>query len=96
MGFTEYWVACAICIARQCVAPSGTGAWLCEQVDETFEVRGVGSVVAGTVVAGRVVVGSRLLLGPSPSGRFATVVVSCIHRSQVQPFSSSINCRQTS
>jgi GTPase len=52
-------------------------------VDQTFEVRGVGSVVSGTVVAGAVAVGQRLLLGPNADAGFTPVIVTCIQRSQV-------------
>ena len=53
------------------------------QVDHTFEVRGVGSVVSGTAVNGSISVGHRLLLGPNSDGDFTSVVVSGIQRSQV-------------
>jgi elongation factor 1-alpha len=53
------------------------------QVDHTFEVRGVGSVVSGTAVSGSIAVGQRLLLGPNADGDFTNVVVSGIQRSQV-------------
>ena len=55
------------------------------QVDQSFEVAGVGSVVAGTVVAGTVRVGQRLLLGPTQRGAFAPVTVTCIQRAQARP-----------
>jgi hypothetical protein len=54
------------------------------QVDHTFEVRGVGSVVSGTAVNGSIAVGHRLLLGPNSDGDFTSVVVSGIQRSQVR------------
>lgn len=53
------------------------------QVDQTFEVRGVGSVVSGTVVCGAVTLGQRLLLGPDEAGTFRGVTVTCIQREQV-------------
>jgi GTPase len=52
-------------------------------VDQTFEVRGVGSVVSGTAVSGSIAVGQHLLLGPNADGKFTNVVVSGIQRSQV-------------
>ena len=56
------------------------------QVDHTFEVKGVGCVVSGTVVSGQVAVGQVLNLGPTGLGLFSEVQVTCIHRSQVQPY----------
>ena len=63
-----------------------TTAWAC-QVDQTFEVKGVGSVISGTVVAGEICLGQRLMMGPTDEGGFATIVVSCIQRAQVQSMS---------
>ena len=54
------------------------------QIDQTFEVRGVGSVVAGTVVGGAIAVGQRLLLGPNAEAGFNPVIVTCIQRSSVR------------
>ena len=53
------------------------------QVDHTFEVRGVGSVVSGLVIRGRISVGDQLLLGPSEAGSFTAVDITCIQRCQV-------------
>jgi len=53
-------------------------------VDQSFEVAGVGSVVAGTVVAGAVRVGQRLLLGPTQRGGFAPVTITGIQRAQAR------------
>ncbi len=53
-------------------------------MDQSFEVAGVGSVVAGTVVAGAVRVGQRLLLGPTQRGGFAPVTVTGIQRAQAR------------
>ena len=66
-------------------ACSQAGAPAHFQVDQSFEVAGVGSVVAGTVVAGAVRVGQRLLLGPTQRGAFAPVTVTCIQRAQARP-----------
>lgn len=60
------------------------------QVDHTFKVRGVGSVVSGTAVTGSIAVGQRLLLGPNADGDFTNIVVTGIQRSQVQ---FSVQCR---
>ncbi|GLC40915.1 hypothetical protein PLESTF_001055800 [Pleodorina starrii] len=54
------------------------------QVDGTFEVEGVGSVVSGTLVSGMVRVGQELLLGPTAAGDFTRVVVRQLQRSHVQ------------
>jgi len=59
------------------------GASWSPQIDQTFEVRGVGSVVAGTVVGGAIAVGQRLLLGPNAEAGFNPVIVTCIQRSSV-------------
>ncbi len=61
----------------ECVSPP--------QVDQTFEVRGVGCVLSGTVVAGRVTLGQQLRLGPDDRGAFKDVTVTCIQREQVRP-----------
>ena len=53
------------------------------QVDHTFNVRGVGTVMSGTVVAGHIGAGDTLMMGPTPSGGFADVTVTGIHRAQV-------------
>lgn len=56
-----------------------------QQVDHTFVVKGVGSVISGTAVAGSIAVGQRLLLGPNSDGVFTDVVITGIQRSQVSP-----------
>lgn len=66
------------------VTSSSNAGCVLLQVDHTFEVRGVGSVVSGTAVNGTIAVGHRLLLGPNSDGDFTSVVVSGIQRSQVQ------------
>ncbi|KAK9865507.1 hypothetical protein WJX84_004097 [Apatococcus fuscideae] len=53
------------------------------QVDNTFEVRGVGSVVSGMVIRGVICVGAQLLMGPTEAATFSTVNVTCIQRCQV-------------
>ncbi|KAK9803002.1 hypothetical protein WJX73_009078 [Symbiochloris irregularis] len=53
------------------------------QVEQTFNVRGVGTVVSGTVVAGQISTGQTLKLGPTQSGGFADVTITGIQRSQV-------------
>ncbi|GFR43379.1 hypothetical protein Agub_g4451 [Astrephomene gubernaculifera] len=55
------------------------------QVDGTFEVEGVGSVVSGTLVSGMVRLGQQLVLGPTgAAGDFVRVVVRQLQRSHVQ------------
>ena len=56
------------------------------QVDQTFNVTGVGTVVSGTVIAGHIDTGQHLMLGPTPSGGFADVTVTGIQRAQVRIF----------
>lgn len=48
------------------------------QLDDTFSVTGVGTVVSGTVMAGTVTAGQTLLLGPNSLGRFDPVVIKSI------------------
>jgi len=55
-------------------------------VDQTFDVRGVGSVLSGTVLAGQILLGQQLWLGPSEAGSFSAVAVTGIQREQVAPF----------
>ena len=53
------------------------------QVDQTFDVRGVGSVLSGTVLSGQIFLGQQLWLGPSETGTFSIVAVTGIQREQV-------------
>ena len=55
-----------------------------EQVDHTFTVTGVGTVVSGRLLAGSIRVGDQLMLGPLDSGAFTRVLVTGIQRSQVR------------
>jgi GTPase len=50
------------------------------QIDDTFSVPGVGTVVSGTAVCGTIKVGESLLLGPDSTGEFQSVVIKGIHR----------------
>ena len=52
-------------------------------MDNTFEVRGVGSVVSGMVIRGVISVGAQLLMGPTEAATFSNVNVTCIQRCQV-------------
>lgn len=57
-----------------CLAPSTL------QVDQTFDLHRVGSVVCGTVVQGIIRVGTSLLMGPDEGGSFMPVQVSGMQR----------------
>ncbi|EDQ84748.1 uncharacterized protein MONBRDRAFT_39133 [Monosiga brevicollis MX1] len=50
------------------------------QIDDTFSVPGVGTVVSGTNLRGTVRVNDTLLLGPDSLGTFRPVVIKGIHR----------------
>ncbi len=53
-------------------------------IDDSFDVEGVGCVLAGAIHRGKVTVGDRLLLGPDRStGAFEPVVVRSIHLHRV-------------
>ena len=45
------------------------------QIDDTFSVPGVGTVVSGTAVCGTIKVGESLLLGPDSTGEFQSVAI---------------------
>ncbi|EGD78764.1 hypothetical protein PTSG_11779 [Salpingoeca rosetta] len=51
-------------------------------VEDTFNVSGVGAVVAGMVRQGLVRTNDRLMLGPQADGSFAPVTVTSIHRNR--------------
>lgn len=54
------------------------------QINETYTVPGVGTVVSGVVVSGQIKVGESLLLGPiDANGRFVQTVVRGIQRKRV-------------
>ncbi|XP_072943334.1 GTP-binding protein 1 [Epargyreus clarus] len=53
------------------------------QIDDTYSVPGVGTVVSGTTLAGVIRLNDSLLLGPDPLGRFAPVTVKSIHRKRM-------------
>eukprot|EP00038_Savillea_parva_P007844 m.172882 g.172882 ORF g.172882 m.172882 type:complete len:590 (-) comp13601_c0_seq1:83-1852(-) len=50
------------------------------QIDETFSVPGVGTVVSGTTVTGTIHAGDTLMLGPDSTGHFQPVGFKGIHR----------------
>ncbi|KPJ00147.1 GTP-binding protein 1 [Papilio xuthus] len=53
------------------------------QIDDTYSVPGVGTVVSGTTLAGTIRLNDTLLLGPDALGRFAPVAVRGIHRKRM-------------
>ncbi|KAJ2952506.1 hypothetical protein O0L34_g6824 [Tuta absoluta] len=53
------------------------------QIDDTYSVPGVGTVVSGTTLAGVIRLNDTLLLGPDPLGRFQPIVVKSIHRKRM-------------
>lgn len=56
---------------------------LCEfQVDETFRIPEIGTVVGGLLIKGVVTEGAKLLIGPFDDGRFLPVTVQSIHRNK--------------
>jgi len=50
------------------------------QIDDTFTVPGIGTVVSGSVTAGRIAAGDTLLLGPSSVNTFVPTQVRTIER----------------
>lgn len=53
------------------------------QIDETFAVPGVGTVVSGTTLKGHIKLGDTLLLGPDLSGHFMPILIKSIHRKRM-------------
>ncbi|XP_033113346.1 GTP-binding protein 1-like [Anneissia japonica] len=53
------------------------------QIDDTYSVPGVGTVVSGTTLKGVIRVNDTLLLGPDPLGQFQSVIVKSIHRKRM-------------
>ena len=50
------------------------------QIDDTYSVPGVGTVVSGTNLKGTIKLNDTLLLGPDPLGHFQPIAVKSIHR----------------
>ncbi|CAB4035456.1 GTP-binding 1-like, partial [Paramuricea clavata] len=53
------------------------------QVDETYSVPGVGTVISGTCLQGIIRLNEVLLLGPDSLGQFAPVAIKGIHRKRM-------------
>ncbi|PAA71874.1 hypothetical protein BOX15_Mlig028279g1 [Macrostomum lignano] len=53
------------------------------QIDDTFSVPGVGTVVSGTCNKGIIRVNDVLLLGPDPLGKFQSIPIKSIHRKRL-------------
>ncbi len=53
------------------------------QIDDTYSVPGVGTVVSGTNLRGTIRLNDTLLLGPDPLGHFASIAVKSIHRKRM-------------
>nr|XP_020473517.1 GTP-binding protein 1-like isoform X1 [Monopterus albus]XP_020473519.1 GTP-binding protein 1-like isoform X2 [Monopterus albus]XP_020473520.1 GTP-binding protein 1-like isoform X1 [Monopterus albus] len=53
------------------------------QIDDTYSVPGVGTVVSGTTLHGVIRLNDTLLLGPDPLGIFIPIAVKSIHRKRM-------------
>lgn len=53
------------------------------QIDDTYSVPGVGTVVSGTTLKGVIKLNDTLMLGPDPLGRFQQIAVKSIHRKRM-------------
>lgn len=53
------------------------------QVDETFEVPGIGTVVSGLMIEGIIREGDELLLGPDDDGKFSNVSIVSLQRHKI-------------
>ncbi|KAM9489936.1 GTP-binding protein 1-like isoform 1-T4 [Salvelinus alpinus] len=53
------------------------------QIDDTYSVPGVGTVVSGTTLRGLIRLNDTLLLGPDPLGNFLSIAVKSIHRKRM-------------
>uniref|UniRef100_A0A3Q2YTD6 GTP-binding protein 1 n=1 Tax=Hippocampus comes TaxID=109280 RepID=A0A3Q2YTD6_HIPCM len=53
------------------------------QIDDTYSVPGVGTVVSGTTLRGVIRLNDTLLLGPDPLGAFIPIAVKSIHRKRM-------------
>ncbi|KRT79538.1 hypothetical protein AMK59_7662 [Oryctes borbonicus] len=53
------------------------------QIDDTYSVPGVGTVVSGTTLKGVIKLNDTLMLGPDPLGHFQPIAVKSIHRKRM-------------
>ncbi|XP_002736315.1 GTP-binding protein 1-like [Saccoglossus kowalevskii] len=53
------------------------------QIDDTYSVPGVGTVVSGTTLKGMIKLNDNLLLGPDALGQFLPIAVKSIHRKRL-------------
>ncbi|KAG5854003.1 GTP-binding protein 1-like isoform X1 [Anguilla rostrata] len=53
------------------------------QIDDTYSVPGVGTVVSGTMLRGLIRLNDMMLLGPDPLGNFLPIAVKSIHRKRM-------------
>merc|ERR1719312_954919 len=53
------------------------------QIDDTYSVPGVGTVVSGTCLKGTIRANDTLLLGPDPLGHFHPIAIKSIHRKRM-------------
>ncbi|KXJ14137.1 GTP-binding protein 1 [Exaiptasia diaphana] len=53
------------------------------QIDETYSVPGVGTVISGTCMQGIIKLNDSLLLGPDPLGQFHPISIRSIHRKRM-------------
>uniref|UniRef100_A0A672Y243 GTP-binding protein 1 n=1 Tax=Sphaeramia orbicularis TaxID=375764 RepID=A0A672Y243_9TELE len=53
------------------------------QIDDTYSVPGVGTVVSGTTLRGLIRLNDMLLLGPDPLGTFIPIAIKSIHRKRM-------------
>ncbi|KAJ8913859.1 hypothetical protein NQ315_003768 [Exocentrus adspersus] len=53
------------------------------QIDDTYSVPGVGTVVSGTTLKGVIKLNDILMLGPDPLGHFQQIAVKSIHRKRM-------------
>lgn len=53
------------------------------QIDDTYSVPGVGTVVSGTTLKGTIRLNDTLMLGPDPLGHFQPIAVKSIHRKRM-------------
>lgn len=53
------------------------------QIDDTYSVPGVGTVVSGTCLQGVIKLNDTLMLGPDPLGQFTQIAIRSIHRKRM-------------